>query len=431
MFRFLILTALATANLAMAGDDASGAGPAVASGNSSSDSASDDSGSGGPDGNAAPSRSFWRRLQFHGTLSQGFIYGSGNNYLTMDSNSGSARWSEGAVNLGMAITDNFHVGIQLHSYIMGEIGRGNLQVDWAFADYRVKEWLGFRGGKLKAPMGLFGEIEDTDTLYNWALLPQGMYEAEYRSYNVPVVGGEIYGNIRLPVGGSVTYQIFGGQRGVTSNDGSPLLTWQLYGIEQGADSGYAYGGDIKWKTPIRGLTAGISYDNARQYVPHAYWAPAFNPYGVPIYLAIDSAISREIYSIEFQHKKLYLAAEGKHEPHFVANNGVAVGTSPRNAWYVMGAYHVTDKLTAGSYFSRVVGTGFNSTFTWQYYDPTNPLYYGNDTVANVRYDFNRFLYGKLEGHYIDGELGPFFPGDNPNGLQRITKLVIARIGFTW
>jgi hypothetical protein len=46
-------------------------------------------------------------LQFHGTLSQGFIYASGNNYLTMDSNSRSARWSEGVVNLGMAITDNF------------------------------------------------------------------------------------------------------------------------------------------------------------------------------------------------------------------------------------------------------------------------------------------------------------------------------------
>jgi hypothetical protein len=430
MFRFLILAALITPNFAMGSYDTGGAPQSTTAESGDWAKAVNDSG-GEADGNAVPSRSFWRKFQFHGTLSQGFIYGSGNNYLTMDSNSGSGRWSEGAVNLGVAITDNIRVGVQVHSYIMGEIGRGNVKIDWAFADYRVKEWLGFRGGKLKAPMGLFGEIEDTDTLYNWALLPQSMYEAEYRSFNVPVVGGGLYGNIRLPIGGTVAYQFFGGQRGVTSNDGAPLLSWQLYGIAQGRASGYTYGGDIKWRTPVHGLRAGVSFDNSRQYLPHAYWGPEFNPYGIPIYLAIDSAVSREIYSVEFQHKRLYLVAEGKHEPHWVENNGAPMGTSPRNAWYVMGTYRVTDKLTTGSYFSRVVGTGFISTFSWQFYNPANPAYYGSDTVANVRYDFNRFLYGKLEGHYIDGELGPFFPGDNPNGSQKVTRLIVARIGFTW
>jgi hypothetical protein len=135
----------------------------------------------------------------------------------------------------------------------------------------------------------------------------------------------------------------------------------------------------------------LSYDNARQHIPYAYWPPQFNPYGLPVYLAIDLALSREIYSVEFQHKELYLAAEGKHEPHWVSNNGVPLGTLPRNAWYLMGAYHVSDKLTAGSYFSRVVGTSFIQTFIWVYYDPSNPAFYGNDTVANIRYDFNRFL----------------------------------------
>lgn len=434
MLRFLMIATFATSGLALPVDDSGVAAPA-ATVDTSSDTGTVDPGA-GSDGNAVPSRSFWRMFQFHGTLSQGFIYGSGNNYLSMDSNSGTARWSEGVVNLSAAITDNFHAGIQLHSYLMGEIGRATVQVDWAFADYRLKEWLGFRGGKLKAPMGLFGEIEDTDTLYNWALLPQGMYEAEYRSYNVPVIGGEIYGTIRLPMdGGTVTYQVYGGRRGVTANDGAFLLATQLYGIVLGADSGYAYGGDIKWKTPIRGLKAGVFYDNARPFDSHAYWPAQYNPYGVPLVLQIDSAFSREIYSVEFTQGKLFLAAEGKHEPHWVSNGieGVwtPIGTSPRNAWYVMGAYRISDKLTVGSYFDRVVGTGFVSTFSWQYYDPSNPAYYGNDTVANVRYDFDRYFYGKLEGHYIDGELGSFFPADNPNGLQKITRLLIARIGFTW
>jgi len=313
---------------------------------------------------------------------------------------------------------------------MGELGRGNAQLDWAFADYRVKGWLGLHGGKLKAPLGLFGEIEDTDTLYNWALLPQGMYEAEFRSYNVPLLGGEVYSSIRH--GHSrFTLQMFGGRRHPTGNDGSAVLSWQFYGIELGSEAGYTYGADLKWETPIKGLTAGAFFDRSRLVCPHAYWPES--PYGVPMYLKIDNAIGREIYSLRFQRGKLDLAAEGKHEPHWVANNGVPVlpNGSPRNAWYVMGAYHVTNKLAAGSYFSRVWGTSFVETFRWPYYDPSKPEFYSNDTVVNARYDINRFLYLKLEGHYIDGDLGAFFPLTNPKGLQKVTRLAIARFGFTF
>ncbi len=402
------------------------------SGNNHSSDSGVGSGGGGPLPEE-PSYSWWRRFQIHGTFSQGFIYGSGNNYLTLDTNSGSVKWTEGAINISTALTDNFHVGAQAHSYMMGQIGRGNLQLDWAFADYRLRDWLGFRGGKVKAPMGLFNEIEDTDALYNWALLPQSMYEAEYRSYNVPVVGGAIYGRRRLGRGGSISYQFFGGRRGVDSNDGSPLLTYQLYRINQGAMYGYGYGGNLRWETPIRGLTAVVSAEKTRQRAQHAEWPAAFNPYGIDLVLDIDSVIRREVLSLQYQRGKLELAAEGKYEPHWVSNNGIPVSldNAPRNAWYVMGAYHVTQKLTMGSYFSRVWGTSFNETFRWVYYDPSKPEFYSNDTVLNARYDFDRHWYLKLEGHYIDGRLGGFFPATNPNGYQRITRLLILRGGFTF
>jgi hypothetical protein len=408
MHRILLATILFSASMAMAGDTA---------------------GKGGGDANNA----FWRKFQFHGNFAQSFVYGSGNNYLTMNTNDGSAKWSEGTLNLSYPITENFHAGVQVHSYMMGQIGRGNVKIDWAYGDYRVKNWLGFRGGVIKAPAGLFNDTSDTDVTHNWALLPQGMYEAEYRSYNIPVEGGAIYGSVKLPVGGDVTYQLFGGWRGVTANDGSPLLTYQLYGIEQGADAGYTYGGDVKWRTPIRGLTAGVSFDNSRQLIPHALWPANANPYGIPLVLRIDSALSRQIYSVEYLLGKLELAAEGKIEPHWVANNGVPVlpTGSVRYAWYAMGAYRLTEKLTAGSYFSRTWGTGFNDTFHWYLYDPSKPQFYSNDTVVNARYEINRFIYVKAEGHYIDGDLAAFFPGTNPHGLQKVTRLGIARVGFVF
>ena len=390
-----------------------------------------DAGASGNDGRAGDSqfRAFLHRLQVHGTLSQGFIYGSGNNYLTMNTNDGSARWSEGALNVSSAITENFHAGVQIHSYIMGQIGRGNLQVDWAVGDYRVKEWLGFRGGKFKAPMGLFNEIQDTDTLYNWALLPQSMYEAEYRSYNIPVVGGEIYGTFRPRKGGRVEVQLFGGRRSVANNDGSDLLAYQLYGIEIRNVSGYTWGGDLKWMTPIRGLTGAASLDRTREFIPDAPWP--INPFGVPLVLKIDSVFSREIFSVEYRRGKIDLIAEGKYEPHWVANNNVSDGYSPRNAWYVMGSYRPRAKVALGSYFSRVWGTGFIATFSWPFYNPINPAFYSNDTVVNARYDLNHYFYVKLEGHYIDGDLAAFFPETNPDGLQKVTRLAIARVGFTF
>ena len=382
------------------------------------------------EGKLSLARSLWQRIQVHGTLSQGVIYGSGNNYLSMDSNDGSAKWSEAAINVQTALRDDFHVGVQVHSYITGQLGRGTAQLDWAFADYRAKEWLGFRGGKLKAPMGLFNEIEDTDTLYNWALLPQSMYEAEFRSYNVPIEGGEVDGSF-APKDTRVTCRLYGGRRSIAGNDGGPLWSEQLFGITLGSMAGYTYGGDLKWETPVQGLTARASFDRTRVTAPGAYWPD--NPFGLPLLLRVDSVVRREIYSLRFKHGKLDLAAEGKHEPHWVANNGIPIlpGGSPRNAWYVMGAYRVTRKLTAGSYFSRVWGTSFAETLRWAYYDPSKPEFYSNDTVVNARYDVDRHIYLKLEGHYIDGDLGAFFPATNPNGLQKVTRLGIARFGFTF
>lgn len=381
----------------------------------------------------APANAFWRKFQFHGNLDQSVVYGSGNNYLTMDTNDGTAKWSEGSVNLSVPITENFHAGVQVHDYMMGQIGRGNPMLDWAYGDYRVTNWLGFRGGKIKAPMGLFNETSDTDVVHNWALLPQGLYEAEYRSYNIPVAGGAIYGNFELPVGGNVAYQLFGGQRTVASNDGGFLLARQLYGIVISSESGYTYGGAIKWRAPIKGFTAGVSFDNSRVTDPNALWPASANPDGVPLVLSIDVAISRQIYSVEYRRGKLDLAAEGKIEPHWVANNGVPVSPtgSWRHAWYVMGACHLTGKLTVGSYFSRTTGTGFIATFAWASYNPNNPNYYSNDTVVSARYDINRFFYAKLEGHYIAGDLAAFYPGTNPSGLQKITRLGVARLGFVF
>ena len=53
-------------------------------------------------------------IEIHGFATQGFLYSSHNNYLSMQSSSGSLQWTDGAISVTDSLTDNLRVGIQLH-----------------------------------------------------------------------------------------------------------------------------------------------------------------------------------------------------------------------------------------------------------------------------------------------------------------------------
>src|ERR1039457_2783305 len=91
-------------------------------------------------------------IEIHGFVTQGFLFSSHNNYLTMQSSSGSLQWTDGAVSVSDSLTDKLRVGIQLHMYQLGQLGGPNIQVDWASGDYRVNDHFGFRAGKVKTVM---------------------------------------------------------------------------------------------------------------------------------------------------------------------------------------------------------------------------------------------------------------------------------------
>jgi hypothetical protein len=86
-------------------------------------------------------------------------------------------------------------------------------VDWASGDYRVNEYLGFRGGKVKTVTALFNDSQDVDAVYLWILLPQSMYPIDNKSFLLSHLGGEVYGDLPLPGGrsGSMQYRGYAGQ----------------------------------------------------------------------------------------------------------------------------------------------------------------------------------------------------------------------------
>ena len=55
---------------------------------------------------------FDRTVQIHGFVSQGFVYTSDNNWLTMNTSQGSAAFTDFGLNLSTQLTDKLLVGAQ-------------------------------------------------------------------------------------------------------------------------------------------------------------------------------------------------------------------------------------------------------------------------------------------------------------------------------
>jgi len=48
-------------------------------------------------------------IEIHGFVTQGFLFSSNNNYLTMKSSDGSVQWTDGAVSVSDSLTDKLRV----------------------------------------------------------------------------------------------------------------------------------------------------------------------------------------------------------------------------------------------------------------------------------------------------------------------------------
>lgn len=167
---------------------------------------------------------FDRTVQIHGFVSQGFVYTSDNNWLTMNTSQGSAAFTEMALNASTQVTDKFRAGAQVYDRNLGQLGQYHPSLDWAVADYRFKTWFGVRAGKVKTTLGLFNDTQDEDFLRPFALLPQSVYPTDLRAATIAHVGGDIYGNVSLLRHlGDLSYTVFAGHRSDSIYSGYPYL----------------------------------------------------------------------------------------------------------------------------------------------------------------------------------------------------------------
>jgi hypothetical protein len=350
----------------------------------------------------------------HGFVSQGFLFSSSNNYLSMKSTDGSPQWTDGAVNISDSLADNLRVGIQLHMYQLGEFGGSNVQVDWALGDYKINDHFGIRAGKVKTVWGLFNDSQDIDAIFLWILLPQGSYSIDHKSFYLAHVGGDVYGDLSLGKrAGRLSYDAYGGQATIDLNDGYIKQFADIGLVFTSSLGGKTYGGDLHWETPLRGLTVGSSGNMQA--------VDGTSPTGS---VHAPAHLTPSMYA-EFSRGKVYLAGEYDREPiKAILTFGPAVFpyVVDGRSWFVMGSYRLTSKVQVGSYYSHYVNKAL---------DTTQPANYSKDWVVSGRYDFNSNFYAKIEGHFLHGTALGYYTSTNPNGLTPNSNMLAAKIGFSF
>jgi hypothetical protein len=368
-------------------------------------------------------------IQIHGFVSQGFMQSNhGQDFLIDDSHKGSFEFNEMAINFSSQLSDNLSLGMQLFGYDVGENGNDEVDVDWAFGDYAFRDYLGFRGGIMKIPFGLYNETRKLDMVHTSILLPTSVYPEWFRESFSRIKGGGIYGE--LP--GGFSYQALAGTSPFEEEGGLADAFESLMadlGMEvTSSDQDYTYTGQLQWESPfgLKLSASMFSMNNPELTMTSDLPLPPEFTGGLGLTTPLRADVEFEpfevrVLSAEYMTGPLTLAAEYiEYDLDFTINISSIMDPAtfalfpipPRididttmQGYYGGAAYRVLDRLEVGAYYSEMYydkhdkdGDDFVQTY------PDKPRWgaWLKDTCLSARYDFSRNWCAKIEGHIMDG-----------------------------
>ncbi len=297
---------------------------------------------------------FDRTVQVHGWLSQGLAYSDENNYLTMNTSSGSGAFTDAGLSMSSPITDRFRIGAQGYVRDIGQLGEHHPDLDWAYADYRFASWFGVRAGKVKTALGLYNDTQDAEFLHTWAILPQSTYPLDLRGATLAHTGVDVHGRISLRRGGELNYTAYSGIRSFDRYGGIYYFSADQ-GVPIDKDSGHVEGGDVRWTTPLSALMVGASGINLTEDRSGHETAPTLSAITYKFSPDPDHIIS--VYG-DFQRGHWHLNGEFRREysplkvtlsylPTPIIYNG-----ETSKGWFLSAAYRVSKRLQLGTYHAR-------------------------------------------------------------------------------
>jgi hypothetical protein len=348
-------------------------------------------------------------VDIHGFISQGYMESKDNNYLIDNSSDGSFAFNEVGINFSKQLTDQLRIGLQLFSYDLGAMGNNEIMLDWAFADYRWKDWLGLRAGKIKAPHGLYNESRDMDMLRTSIFLPQSVYPELNRATMTAIQGLGVYGDVPAGPVGSISYQLLAGTMDVEGEETNGAVrqfnTQPDFEVTGDFEFDHVYIISVDWQTPLDGLLFKYTYRTSELEIPALAGGVADVTYEIGKH-------STWVGSVEYTWNDLMLAAEytktRSDSQVTLDSTGMVVadlGIMKNHGYYVSASYRFNDWFEAGAYYSKYYADsddkgGDDGVASGRYmYDFQGWL---EDYALSLRFDINEYWVAKLEGHLMDG-----------------------------
>lgn len=369
-------------------------------------------------------------VEIHGFISQGYLKSNTYNYLAHDSKQGSFQFNEMGINFSKQVTDNLRIGVQLFTRDLGDVANNKVTLDWAYGDYRLKDWLGIRAGKIKIPYGLYNETRDMDMLRTCIILPQGIYNDLLRDTLIAIQGAGAYGIIPMHKAGSLEYQAMAGVINLDKDNGiGKYVQSKTAGIliatnDFNTDTSYA--ASIRWNMPLNGLAlkaTTLKYD-----------------YDMPVatYGTAEIKNSLMVYSLEYLWNDLSLALEYSTAELDSAFTMPFIGhvetTTKSLSYHLMGSYRINKWLEVGAYYmerypdkSDKKGEQYKHYAAFGVYDFMAWL---KDSAVFLRFDINDNFLFKIEGHYLDGA-DTVMSMDNPSRKDKNWYYFAAKATFSF
>ncbi len=361
-----------------------------------------------------------QEIDVHGFVSQGFLKSEGNNFYFSETKDGTFQFNEIGLNVSTNLTDRLRVGLQLLSRDLGELGNNKIELDWAFGDYRWRDWLGFRAGKLKVSYGLYNDTRDIDMLRPFIFLPSSLYPEQFRDLFNSLYGFEFYGHTKLPALGNISYQVQYGEKSIAEDSaivkvmesfhafyGSTPPPQQLLDKMSDIDVREAFAGSLEWEPPFDGLRLKAWW---RQHMTkNKLDARDLEEYAdeIPeefISLARGDMLNTWMFSAELAGEKLLLAAE------YLGDD------DDEEAYYLSAVYQMTDWWQLGVYYSLWY-LNKNDKNGKKLEEAGAPVFmaWRKELGLTTRFDITESWIVKLEGHFINGTPSSHIqePDDDP------------------
>lgn len=382
-------------------------------------------------------------VDVHGFVSQGYLQSDRNNFLA-ETEAGTFDFREYGLNLSSNLTEKLYVGAQAFGRSLGELGENKPVLDWAVADYRFKDWLGVRAGRLKIGLGLYNETRDIDMVRTGVFLPESLYNDAFRESFTAMNGVGLYGVLSFEALGSFSYQAQYGQIKIEPAGGlSKFLNNFIPMAISQVETSPVFLAGAEWvpAPPFDGLRLRWTWntwdmDDTAATNASPFWQFQGVPPGLPLSYHADLSVTT--LSVEYRWRDLVLAAE-MFAPGGYKNQlkspvlGTLLDDSPdKYGWYVSAAYRFTQWFELGLTYSDYSNNRHDRDGKIIEANLRYPRYAAwlKDATISARFDIGDHWVIKAEGHVMDGT-DIMLMADNPDGEDEHWFLFAGKVTYSF